>query len=115
MNTFGHIPECLVPVFPGCHRLGIFRQPLELAERCPMPIARTQDDRDHRRLAPVVTFDGPFHLDIVAVVRRKERRADQQEDNPCRFEPAVNFALPFLTCTDHPVVPARNKALSTKD
>lgn len=76
-----------------------------------MPVAGTQDDRDHDRVARLVPFHRPFQLNLVTIVRREEVRADQQQDDVVSLDMAVDFGGEILARLNPPVVPRLDDTL----
>jgi hypothetical protein len=58
-----------------------------------------------------VAFEGGFHLDIEAIIRSQEIRANQEQDNVRLLEIAVNFLLPQIAGANLPVIPAAYETL----
>ena len=51
------------------NRFAVERCSAKVAERRMPPVARSEDDRDHRRLAPIVPLHRTLGLDVPAVIR----------------------------------------------
>jgi len=84
-------------------------------KRCAGPIARAENDRDDDGLVNGVADEGEFHLNIKAIRRGEEIRAEQQENDLGGAEMFVNFIGPFIANADATVVPGKNQLQAFQD
>jgi len=77
-----------------------------------MPITRAQNHRDHDRFLRDVALHGASHLDVVAIIRGDEVRADQEKDDFVAVDMVVDGRIDFLTSADPAVMPSVDNALA---
>ena len=80
-----------------------------------MPVDIPQDYQDHPRATRLVPLKGALHLLVVAIVRRDEIGADQQQDDLSGFEIAIDLARPFGAGGDLPVMPSRDQVQALQE
>src|SRR5437870_3351788 len=83
-NALCNVQEGLVSTAPTRNGLSIFGQSLQGAQWGHFPVHRTKDDGDNTRITGRVALQGFLHLDPIAVLRRDELGADQQQDEISR-------------------------------
>ena len=112
-NSLSHVCKRLVSVRPP--RITLHPSAVLGAWRMvPMPIARSKDSWDDPRLALIVASQSTLHLFPVAVIGGEEQQANQQEDNPGRFQVLADLIRPFRPSNDLPVVPTRDDFFGTQ-
>jgi hypothetical protein len=79
-----------------------------------VPVHVADYDRDDAGLAGVVPRHRPFDLNVVAVVRRHEVRADQEQDHVCPIELLVDLVLPVSARRNAAIVPKIDHSLALK-
>src|SRR5208337_1964978 len=87
----------------------------EPEERGTHPVNRTEQDRDHRRLAFVMAIKSPLGFNVVAVIRGEKRRTDQKQDDLGFLQVLVELTPPFLACPDSSVMPTYDIALPLQE
>src|SRR5271157_2276000 len=114
-DALGNVLERLVLVRPCRHGPQVNRESLEPEERGTHPVNRTEQDRDHRRLAFVMAIKSPLGFNVVAVIRGEKRRTDQEQDDLGFFQVLVELTLPLLACPDSSVMPTYDIALPLQE
>src|SRR5271157_3325390 len=114
-DALGDVLERLVLVRPCRHGPQVNRESLEPEERGTHPVNRTEQDRDHRRLAFVMAIKSPLGFNVVAVIRGEKRRTDQKQDDLGFFQVLVELTLPLLACPDSSVMPTYDIALPLQE
>lgn len=85
-----------------------------MAEGRALPLARPKDDRDHDRFAALMPPHSATNLDLEAVVRVDEIRADEQEDDVRARERCVDTRIERLPRRDPAIVPWLDQSLSSE-
>ncbi len=111
-NALGDAEKRLLAVAPGGDGLGIGGKGLEAAQLRGCPVRRLEDHRNHPGFAAIVALEGPFHLDVGAIVGGQERSAHQHQDDVGSGEILIDRSRPFLPGHDLAIVPGLNHALS---
>jgi hypothetical protein len=80
-DTLGDVQPSLVAVSPTGNRFAIGRERQQFSEWRSVPIDWSEYDRNDSCFAGVVPLHCAFHFKVIAVVRRQEVGADQQQDD----------------------------------
>ncbi len=110
-DLFRHLQERLIPVRPLRYRLSILRSAKQFAEWRVVPIACAQNYRDDDRFPRMMALHSPIHLDVVAIVRSDEVRADQQQDDLIAVNMLINGSIDFLASMDPSIMPSLDDSL----
>ena len=79
-----------------------------------MPITGSKDDGYDASSGFVVTFHGPRHLDVIAVIGCQEISAYKEKDDFRRIQLSTDLTMDVLARPDAPVVPGANYSLAAE-
>lgn len=111
-HCFRDLEKSLIAIRPLCDGTAIGGRRHEFAEWGAMPVAWSEYDRDHDRLADGVTLHRPGHLDLVAIVGREKVGADQKEDDLVGLDVRVDGVVEVAAGDDPAIVPGLDHALA---
>jgi hypothetical protein len=107
-----NVQQRVIPILPARDRPAIARCGKELAERCVAPVARTQDEGNDRALSLLMPLHRALHFNIIAIFRRQEVRADEEQDDVRGLERGGDLVPKVLAGNYLAVVPCLNEALA---
>src|SRR6266849_9969769 len=104
-NAPGNVTKRGVLVVPLGDRSGVTRQALQVGEGRALPIDGPQNNGNDLDLAVFMAFQGPLHLNIVAIVGGQEVGTDKQKNDRGRLQMLVTVTCPFVASKNLAIMP----------
>jgi hypothetical protein len=104
-HSLRDLKTSLIAIYCSRYRPAISRQSLKVGKWRFCPITGPQDDRDQNGLSRPVSFYCALSLNLIAVTRLYEVRADEEKDDPGFVDALINRLFPPVTRGNHSVIP----------
>ena len=107
---FSHLRE--TGIAPFDQRPAVLWQDLELGKRLRCPDARSEDNGNQNRVAPLTSLQRPANFHVSAVLRGEKMVTDQEEDHVSGGQVLVDDVVPLVAGSNPAVMPCRDEPVT---